>query len=238
MLSFQSVPTTCTANMITNWSDVEWVDPTTIPTKNAKIQMVKRAQEHLNTIKNTGYKLDFDCLFAIVTHTQYVKCKTFMEMIGLKEVYEGNKGVKGTSRHVETGHLHMFVAHPTEIKAATEAFLKMCKDLLDELDPPMVADPDRQAYPDMILKNFYGHGLIKKAAEDVHRVRSGIRNGELDKFKALLSMKFGTDFSDEDAKFLSVPLEEASFGMLLAAQKRWKEDKIILLSDLKKRKTK
>ena len=230
------VATTCTASMLVSWT-VRW-DQELIDNKNTtkanKIAHVKAALDEVKNLVTKGFKQDFDLIFSIVTDSQHKTCKEFMEKIGMTKVYEGRKDLKGVSRHRESGVLHMYTVHPVDYKEAVEKFKAYLEELLVVLDPPMVADPERAKFPDMILANFYGNGIIRKKAEGIHRIRTGCT--DMEKFKALLSMKFGTDFSDEDSKFLSVPLEEASFDMLLGAQKRWKEDKIILLSDLQKRK--
>jgi hypothetical protein len=229
-----SVPTTCTASQIIEWNIDYREDFIEKAPKNSQITCIRQALQNIDNLIRGGYKQDFDLIFAIITQRQYDICKDFILKCGFTEVYQGRKSDNTASRHKETGSLHMFTVHPIDYKVALDSFKKELLAKMDVLDPPMVADPERAKYPPMELKNFYGHGIIRKKAEDVHSIRTAVV--DLDKFKALLSMQFGTDFSDEDSKFLGCPLEQASIGMLLPAQNRWKEEKIILLSEVKKRK--
>lgn len=151
-----SVATTCTASMLTDWSNTAWASP------NEK----ERLRARLNCVDGLirdGFKRDFAMLFAITTQNQVTSCalEEFMPLIGFEKSFRGVKSDdKGTQRHQETGDLTMWCTTPKKYEESLVAYKKVLTDRLNVIDPPKMPDPARQKFPDIRLKLLAEKGIL------------------------------------------------------------------------------
>lgn len=169
MPTHNSVPTTCTASLMTNWD---------IPNINNKDEKV-RLKAQIKAIKDMvalGYKNDFAVLHAFTTQNQIINngLEQFMPLIGFKPVFRGVKSNdKIKQRHQETGDITLWATDPKTYQESIESSLETLQKRLDIIDPPKYPDPERQKWPE--IKGLAKAGLIHSNANKRNTLSSVLK---------------------------------------------------------------
>jgi len=157
MIQHNSVPTTCTASLITGWSRQGLND------KDPKLKL--RAQLGMvEDLRKGGFKRDFAILHAFTTQNQIDNygLDEFMPKCGFERVYVGTKKDNDAHRHKETGDLALWATNPTKYEESLNAFHKELIELRDKIDPPKKPDPARQKFE--AIKNLKVNKIVQQNA--------------------------------------------------------------------------
>lgn len=186
-----SVPTTCTASQISDWSISGLND------KNDKVRVNTRLST-VNDLIKQGFKLDFALLFITVTNeqTKNYGLDEFFPKIGFEMVHRGSKfdEHKAVHRHKETGDLFLWATSPKVYKEALEAYQKELVSLKDKIDPPKKPDPKRLAYPSLLLKHLRKAGHVFDNSKMDNPIEQILEKGKTpDMLAAFITMEYGWD---------------------------------------------
>lgn len=188
MVQHSSVPTTCTASLLTGWdySGIGSVDPKT--QVNARMKLV-------DELIKGGYKEDFAILHAFTTKLQNDnhRLDEVMPKVGFEMVFHGMKSDnKGVQRHQETGDLFLWAVKPSVFKEKLTAYKQELVDLKDKIDPPKKPDPKRLALPDLKLSWLRKQGIVHDNSSQDNPISEILL---VDPAKAALKIKmnFGMD---------------------------------------------
>lgn len=215
-----SVPTTCTASLITGWhlgglSDVD--------KKSNELQFCATALNYVNELIKGGFKLDFAVIHAFITEKQKTDygLKWFLEKCGFQEVFVGKKDLD-SNRHKETGGLSLWVVAPSDYKVSLEAFKKELEDRVKFLNRPKVPDPARLARPDLLLNHLTKGGYMRpnaKVDNPIHQIL--IKTDE--EFNTHMRFKYGVSAQE----LLGDNWKLHSTRSLKERHAEWKTEKVI-----------
>lgn len=163
-MQHNSVPTTCTASLITGW-DIPGINE-----KDEKTRL-KARDRALASLASSGYKRDFAILHVFTTKSQ--KVDDFIKSIGFEMVFHGSKADdKSTQRHQETGDLFLWAIKPKDYQEGIQKLRAEIKARLDVIDPPKKPDPKRLAMPDLKIRALQKAGLVQENAKVDNRFSS------------------------------------------------------------------
>ena len=155
MFTYNSVPTTCTAKLITGWS---WTNHEDLETKAACTTLMGMCEG----IISQGFLLDFAIIHSFLTATQLNNTtKHFLEKVGFKLAFVSEK-TRGESRHKETGSLHLYAINPEDLKTGVESLKAELTEKLRLLNRPKVQDPARLAVPELKLFALRKNGIVRE----------------------------------------------------------------------------
>ncbi len=218
MFTYNSVPTTCTASLITGFSLYRYYGD------EDGINSVNDYLEHINVLTKNGYKTDFAILHAFLTEDQYAnpRVKTLLEKCGFKEVFLGKKD-RGDSRHKETGDLHLFATDPATFKEGIEAWKKELLERRAYLNRPKVADPARLKFPELKLFNLRKAGLVHNNTRVDDRISSALcESVSHEVFYAHIRMVYGFDL-----KKYKINIDQCTTLILKERHEEWRNEKCI-----------
>lgn len=188
MVQHSSVPTTCTASLLTGW------DYSGIGSDNPKTQVNARLKLVDELIKG-GYKEDFAILHAFTTKLQNDQCRLeeVMPKIGFEMVFHGMKSDnRGIQRHQETGDLFLWAVKPSVFKEKLTAYKQELVDLKEKIDPPKKPDPKRLALPDLKLSWLRHQKIVHDNSSQDNPINE-ILLVNADKAALKIKMNFGMD---------------------------------------------
>lgn len=188
MVQHSSVPTTCTASLLTGW------DYSGIGSTDAKRQVNARLKLVDELIKG-GYKEDFAILHAFTTKLQndQHRLDEVLPRIGFDMVFHGVKSDDTSKqRHQETGDLFLWAVKPSVFKEKLTAYKQELVDLKEKIDPPKKPDPKRLALPDLKL-SWLRHQKIVHDNSSQDNPISEILLVSPDKAALKIKMNFGMD---------------------------------------------
>ena len=214
MVQHSSVPTTCTASLLTGWdySGIGSVDPKT--QVNARLKLV-------DELIKGGYKEDFAILHAFTTKEQNDKhsLDEVMPRVGFEMVFHGMKSDnKSKQRHQETGDLFLWAVKPSVFKDRLTAYKQELVDLKEKIDPPKKPDPKRLALPDLKL-SWLRHQKIVHDNSSQDNPIAEILLVPADKAALKIKMNFGMD-----VKALKNDWVSMSVRQLKKAHEVWKNE--------------
>lgn len=188
MVQHSSVPTTCTASLLTGW------DYSGIGSVDAKTQINARLKLVDELIKG-GYKEDFAILHAFTTKQQndQHRLDEVMPKVGFEMVFHGMKSDKpDLQRHQETGDLFLWAVKPSVFKEKLSSYKQELVDLKEKIDPPKKPDPKRLALPDLKLSWLRKQGIVHDNSSQDNPI-SEILLVSPDKAALKIKMNFGMD---------------------------------------------
>jgi hypothetical protein len=214
MPTHNSVPSVCTASMITGWGlqDLAHTDD--------KIKSRARLRTVTELI-SAGFKEDFALIFAITTEQQILTCASgeFLPKLGFQPSFTGEKQ-GSVQRHKETGQLTMWCTTPENYKTALTAYKKELEAHIEKIDPPKKPDPARQKFADIRLRALIDAGIVKKNAHADNSMKD-ILNVSEEKARTFIRLKFGVDlyaWSNRKKNWVN-----ASYRDIKANQDAWKK---------------
>lgn len=163
-MNHNSVPTTCTATLITGWALLN------INSKNEKDRVNARLGVVTNLI-NQGFHRDFAIIHAFTTKAQ--NCNDLMPHLGFDFCFEGPKtrkdfdrkfsknGVEKIQREQNTGNLYLWATTPERYQEALTSYQKVLENRKEEIDPPKKPDPTRLIFPDLRRVDLIKGGFIQ-----------------------------------------------------------------------------
>lgn len=214
MVQHSSVPTTCTASLLTGWdySGIGSVDPKT--QVNARMKLV-------NELIKGGYKEDFAILHAFTTKLQNDShsLDDVMPRLGFEMVFHGMKSDdRGKQRHQETGDLFLWAVKPSVFKEKLTAYKHELVDLKEKIDPPKKPDPKRLALPDLKLSWLRKQCIVHDNSSQDNSI-SEILVVAPDKAALKIKMNFGMD-----VKSLKSDWRGMSVRQLKKQHEAWKNE--------------
>jgi hypothetical protein len=155
-MNHNSVPTTCTASLITGW-DIPGVNE-----KDEKTRL-KTWDRALASLISSGYKRDFAIIHVFTTGKQ--KVDDFLKAIGFEMVFHGSKADdESVQRHQETGDLFLWAIKPKDYQEGITKLKAEIKTRLEVIDPPKHPDPKRLAMPELKLRALQKAGFALENA--------------------------------------------------------------------------
>jgi len=215
MVTHSSVPTTCTASLITGW------DYSGLSSKDPKVQVNSRLK-FVGELRKAGFKEDFAILHAFTTGKQVKDndLEEIMPKLGFEKVFHGSKKDNTkVQRHQETGDLFLWAVKPSVFKSSVEAWEKELTELKEVIDPPKKPDPKRLAYPD--LRGLVTAGILVENAKMDNPIEQLLLVPKK-KAEMFIKMKFGIDvlkWNNQGDNWIKMTPRQ-----LRDAQKRWKEE--------------
>ncbi len=203
MVQHSSVPTTCTASLLTGW------DYSGIGSDNPKTQVNARLKLVDELIKG-GYKEDFAILHAFTTKQQIDNnnLTEVMPKLGFEMVFHGMKSDdKKKQRHQETGDLFLWAVKPSVFKSSLESYKQELVDLKEKIDPPKKPDPKRLALPDLKL-SWLRHQKIVHDNSSQDNPISEILLIPADKAALKIKMNFGMDVKGLKSDWTSMSVRQ------------------------------
>lgn len=216
MFTMNSVPTTCTARLITGWSFPQFADINGIDSTNNFLSLV-------DELINQGFMTDFAIIHVFVTGQQLNNPRVgyFLEKVGFSLLMCSKKD-NSDSRHKETGDLSLYGIRPADYKEGLLKFKKELLDLIKFLNRPKIPDPERLKFPELKLFNLRKEGLVQNNARVDNNIKSILLVPE-ETFYAHIRMKYGYDIKS----ILKTSLENISTRYLKEVHESWRNEKCI-----------
>lgn len=203
MVQHSSVPTTCTASLLTGW------DYSGIGSDNPKTQVNARLKL-VNELIKGGYKEDFAILHAFTTKQQVDNnnLNEVMPKLGFEMVFHGMKSDDTSKqRHQETGDLFLWAVKPSVFKESVQKYKQELVDLKEKIDPPKKPDPKRLALPDLKL-SWLRHQKIVHDNSSQDNPISEILLVPADKAALKIKMNFGMDVKSLKSDWTSMSVRQ------------------------------
>jgi hypothetical protein len=216
-MQHNSVPTTCTASLITGWS---------IPGGNSKDpkEKVNAQLKAVNELIAGGFKTDFAIIHAFTTQNQ-VKgsgLDEFMPRCGFELLLRSEKKADD-QRHKETGDLSLWAVTPNNYEACLTSFKKELTALKDKIDPPKKPDPARQKFPTLLHAQLRKNGIIQDNAA-VDNVIASVLIVKPDVAWMFIKTTFGIDLKKWNSN--GENWTRFSIRQLKIFQQQWKDELI------------
>jgi len=215
MPTHNSVPSVCTASMLVGWSI------TNIAHEDEKTRLRVR-QRTVKELMDAGYKEDFAMIFAITTEKQITDfgCADLLPKLGFQPSFTGEKE-GAVQRHKETGQLTMWCTTPENYKNSLTAYKKEIDARLAVIDPPKKADPARQKFPDIRLRDLITNNIVFKNAHADNSMKD-ILNVSEEKARTYIRLKFGVDLYAWGGR--KENWTNGSYRSIKASQDAWKKE--------------
>lgn len=203
MVQHSSVPTTCTASLLTGW------DYSGIGSDNPKTQVNARLKLVDELIKG-GYKEDFAILHAFTTKQQVDNnnLTEVMPKLGFEMVFHGMKSDDTSKqRHQETGDLFLWAVKPSVFKESVQKYKQELVDLKEKIDPPKKPDPKRLALPDLKLSWLRHQKIVHDNSSQDNPINE-ILLVPADKAALKIKMNFGMDVKNLKSDWTSMSVRQ------------------------------
>lgn len=214
-MQHNSVPTTCTASLLTGWALPGVGDKDPKVKVNAQLKVV-------DELIKLGYKEDFSIIHAFTTELQVKSdsLEEFFPKLGFERVFKTTKD-EDVQRHKETGGLSLWAVEPKVYKKCLTEFHKELTDLKEKIDPPKKPDPARQKFPDLLLSALRAEKIVQNNTSIDNRLELVLLVTPEVAYRHI-KMKFGIDI--KKFRDLGTGWTRITTRQLKEFQKQWKEE--------------
>jgi len=221
MVTHSSVPTTCTATLITGWDFPNFTSKDPKMVVNSKLNAIK-------DIISKGFKKDFSIIHVFITGQQdrAGNLSDFLTKCGFTMAYHGSKKLDDSQRHKETGDLYLWATDPSTFEASLLSYEKELVAEKDIIDPPKKPDPERLKFEDILLSKLRKSGIVFDNA-CVHNSIVSILAIPEDKAHKHILVKYGINlrkFKGPNGTLLGDSWVNITVHKLKDYQKQWKEE--------------